>query len=139
MVVQIHRTALVQICFRFLNCGVFSLEENMPYQNSEKQKQCQKDYYIKNKKLYLDLQRKRKKERRAWFSAIKAKLKCMLCSESDSVCLDFHHRDRSAKIKSVCQLVAEVSTEEKILNEMAKCDVVCANCHRKLHRDLWAV
>jgi hypothetical protein len=43
--------------------------------------------------------------------------------------LDFDHRDPSDKKHAVSRMLFRTSIEE-ILREAAKCDVVCANCHR---------
>lgn len=56
----------------------------------------------------------------------------MYCGESDYCCLDFHHTDPSSKDLSVNSLVRK-SNKQRLLKEFAKCDVVCANCHRKIH------
>lgn len=60
---------------------------------------------------------------------IKSKSKCIRCGESDPLCLQFDHRDRSLKVKSVSQMIGGKYTREDILAEIAKCDVLCANCH----------
>ena len=59
---------------------------------------------------------------------------CIKCGESDPSCLDFHHRDPSTKEGDLGR-VRRFSIK-RILAEIAKCDVLCANCHRKHHRDL---
>jgi len=43
--------------------------------------------------------------------------------------MDFDHRDPSQKRHSVMAMVSRTGTAA-ILTEVAKCDVVCANCHR---------
>jgi hypothetical protein len=43
--------------------------------------------------------------------------------------MDFDHTDPSVKVERVNQLVGKVSLD-KVLAEIAKCDLVCANCHR---------
>lgn len=43
--------------------------------------------------------------------------------------MDFDHRDPSTKEFEIADKVKSYSPE-RILNEAAKCDVVCANCHR---------
>lgn len=76
-----------------------------------------------------------KRRRRALIeitSEIKSKSGCKLCSESDPCCLDFHHSDPTKKDVTIALLVTRKS-KEKMLKEIEKCVIVCANCHRKLH------
>jgi hypothetical protein len=44
--------------------------------------------------------------------------------------MEFDHRDPREKIDSVSKLVGHGAHKDKILREIAKCDLVCANCHR---------
>jgi hypothetical protein len=44
--------------------------------------------------------------------------------------LDFDHRPGEKKLANVNVLVKRGATREIILAEIAKCDLVCANCHR---------
>jgi len=55
---------------------------------------------------------------------------CQECVESDPVVLEFHHRNE--KDKAVGVLVAAGYSVAKIQSEIDKCDVLCANCHRRL-------
>ncbi len=43
--------------------------------------------------------------------------------------MDFDHRDPASKRYTVSRMLLRASTED-IRTEAAKCDVVCANCHR---------
>ena len=56
---------------------------------------------------------------------------CVDCGEADIRCLDFDHRDPEAKVANVGALVAMHVRWSRIQAEIAKCDVRCANCHRK--------
>ena len=57
---------------------------------------------------------------------------CSVCGgEYPPVCLDFHHRNPSEKEAGMGRLA--LRKPEDILAEIAKCDVVCSNCHRKIH------
>lgn len=55
---------------------------------------------------------------------------CKYCDENIPCCLDFHHikGDKKFNVSQHNHVALH-----KILAEMNKCDVVCANCHRKLH------
>lgn len=44
--------------------------------------------------------------------------------------LDFDHRDGTVKMGNIADLVGKGVTDKVLLDEIAKCDVVCANCHR---------
>lgn len=56
---------------------------------------------------------------------------CVDCSESDPVVLDFDHRDGVEKESDICNAVLFGWSLEHIQNEIEKCDVRCANCHRR--------
>ncbi len=55
---------------------------------------------------------------------------CINCGESDPIVLEFDHRDRSDKIENISNLVTH-SSWKRIESEIRKCDVLCANCHRR--------
>jgi len=80
-------------------------------------------------KLY---KRKQRVERVKLCRDIKREAGCKYCNESEPVALDFHHVED--KIECVSRLIH--SSESKLLAEIAKCIVICANCHRKLHAGL---
>lgn len=57
---------------------------------------------------------------------------CLVCGEKHPACLDFHHRD--GKTDKLGDIGTMRHFGIKRLNaEIAKCDVLCANCHRKHH------
>lgn len=73
-----------------------------------------------------------------WFLDYKTKesWKCITCGESDPICLCCHHRNPNDKICAVAVMVTYAYSKEKILNEIAKCDILCQNCHNKFHSDV---
>ena len=101
--------------------------------NVEKMRSYRKKHYQQNKQAAIDRAAKRRKRLGAWLVSLKAEKCCSVCSESHPACLDFHHRDRSHKILEISRMVVQGWSEEKILREIEKCDVICANCHRKHH------
>lgn len=58
---------------------------------------------------------------------------CRYCNEREIVCLEFHHRDHHTKIGSISRMIRDSLPKEMIVAEIEKCDLLCANCHRKLH------
>jgi hypothetical protein len=62
---------------------------------------------------------------------IEAKRKpCIDCGHEFPTCaMDLHHRNQSEKIRNVSTL-KDFSSEKKLREEIAKCDVICACCHR---------
>lgn len=58
---------------------------------------------------------------------------CIHCGETHPACLDFHHRNPKEKsFRLVANQIGNRSLKS-IEREIAKCDVLCANCHRKHH------
>lgn len=57
---------------------------------------------------------------------------CIDCGETHPATLDFHHRDPSEKKATIARLLS-VSSITTIQTEIAKCDLLCSNCHRKRH------
>ena len=56
---------------------------------------------------------------------------CMDCDGSfPPACMDFDHRDPASKVDGVTRMVNANLSLDRILAEIAKCDLVCANCHR---------
>lgn len=64
---------------------------------------------------------------------IKHSIGCLFCKESDPVCLDFHHKDKTTKVLGVSNMIGRHRPWSVIENEISKCVVICANCHRKIH------
>jgi hypothetical protein len=55
---------------------------------------------------------------------------CVDCDGRFAPCvMDFDHRDERTKNYTVSRMIGRAGTA-KILAEIAKCDIVCANCHR---------
>ena len=77
--------------------------------------------------------RLRRLRRRVFVDRIKTKRGCLYCKETNPVCLEFHHRDPASKSFTIGQAVSG-GVKYALLNaEIAKCDVICGNCHRCLH------
>ena len=52
---------------------------------------------------------------------------CQICGETDPVVLQFHHlRDKEANVSN---LISNGRKWERVLEEIEKCQILCANCH----------
>jgi len=71
-----------------------------------------------------------------WLKNYKETLHCEECNESDPICLVFHHPIRDLKVDSIYKLLEKKASIEELENEIAKCTILCWNCHIKHHRDL---
>jgi hypothetical protein len=101
----------------------------MPSNKPDYQANYIRKHYRENKKYYLD---KAAERRIALLAEVRGlKKKCSRCPESDHRCLDFHHLDAKMKTASISNMVKNGCSMKKILKEIAKCIVLCANCHRK--------
>lgn len=68
-------------------------------------------------------------ERRRLIAEMKAR-PCMDCDGSfPPVCMQYDHRDPSGKTVKVSRFASAGGTMAAFLAEVAKCDLVCANCH----------
>lgn len=74
----------------------------------------------------------RKKKLRNWFKEYKTTLECEKCGENHPSCLEFHHI-KNNKEHHIGRMPSEGYSVKKILDEIKKCKVLCANCHRKTH------
>ena len=72
---------------------------------------------------------KRQEKQTKWLYSLKTK--CLICNETEPVCLDFHHIDPNEKDFTISQ--HRSLGKEKLLAEIKKCVCLCSNCHRKVH------
>ena len=111
----------------------------MPYKDpavrKAKHAEYSKTYYEKNKAQIIKTKAARKKELTVQFAAFKATKTCTKCGESHPAALDFHHLISKNTNKKVYKLVSDGHHWPRILEEITKCIVLCANCHRKHHYD----
>lgn len=87
--------------------------------NSNLCKECTKRF-IKERKLFLKLK------------AIEFKGgKCLKCGYNNPASLDFHHLHN--KKSDLSLLWSRCAKWERIKEEIEKCELLCANCHRERH------
>ena len=102
-------------------------------------KEVRRKYYLKNKAAWHDyyVMHKDKWEKKAHmgrkaYDEYKVERGCAICGNKSlpPECYDFHHIDPKEKERDMGRsYLLPMAVLEK---EMAKCIVVCANCHRQL-------
>lgn len=94
-----------------------------------------REHYLTNRDAYVARnvgnarQRRRLWKERLW--GYLAEHPCVECGEADPLVLEFDHREPAAKRADIYSLIHRCYAWETILAEIAKCDVRCANCHRR--------
>lgn len=100
----------------------------MQYMN-EGYKKC----YEKNKSKYIAKQVERNRlnvaKIKQYLWDYKTEQGCADCTEVDPVVMEFDHIGN--KSFTVSNFAAKGKTLEKVKQELEKCEVVCANCHRR--------
>ena len=91
-----------------------------------------KEHYAKNRQRYIDqaqrVKQRLRRERTLHLLEFFKTHPCVDCDERDPVVLEFDHvREKSFSIG----LDLTDRKWQTILEEMKKCEVVCANCHRR--------
>jgi hypothetical protein len=108
----------------------------MPYKDPEVRKrkhaEYSKKYYEANKQKIITNGKIRKKIRKVDWQAFKATLSCVNCGENHPATFDFHHVERHPDNRKVHKLL-QGNNIGGALEEIKKCIVLCANCHRKHH------
>jgi hypothetical protein len=125
-------------CDKTKDIEEFHKDRSRKYGYSHICKEC--DYEKRTKNLVLDKAARREvriKEGRGTKYSDKTKerikeIKSVPCSDCKGVfppfCMDFDHRDPSNKKFNIASWRAHSAFE--VVEEIAKCDVVCSNCHR---------
>ena len=95
---------------------------------------CRCDPCIAANRLYIREQKKRLKPGTRYAQRIFEILSnspCCQCGESDPIVLDFDHIDPMTKTDTISNLVHRDASWLRIETELKKCQVLCANCHRR--------
>ena len=95
---------------------------------------CARAYYqARNTEIRALIQARKRQLRTELLLFVRAYLlehPCTDCGERDPVVLEFDHV-RGVKAGNVSTMMREPVTLKRLQEEIAKCDVRCANCHRR--------
>jgi hypothetical protein len=101
--------------------------------NKDKVSERNKRRYANNKEKYKAQTIARRKD--LYYRVFKIRYDgcCSVCGYEDYRALDFHHIDPSTKIDTIAQLCNRSVAWRRLDVELAKCELICANCHRIEH------
>ncbi len=95
-----------------------------------------REIYRRNPKAHIERKDKYRSERRkiaqSWIRDHLLKNPCVDCGEGDPLVLEFDHVQ--GKSQAVATLASSGVSLERLEEEVAKCEIRCANCHLRRHR-----
>jgi len=130
------------VCTR---CGeIKSLENDFNFKNKDlgiKKPHCKecdkiirKNFYIEHKdRVYKSVLYRNKeltKRNRQFIWDYLKEHPCIDCGETNPIVLEFDHRDSTEKNNSISRMVGSNNSIPKLEEEISKCNVRCANCHK---------
>lgn len=96
-------------------------------------KEQQQKWYQDNKKLQCqkvtNYKKKNKEENRNFVFEYLQNNPCRMCGESDILVLEFDHLGN--KKNNISEMISGGHSLEALKKEVDKCQVLCANCHRR--------
>lgn len=108
----------------------------MPYKDRERQLEAQRQHYRDNKDSFQTRQTEwravRRRELAKYVQNIKSNQPCVDCGLGyPYYVMDFDHLEgKGGKKNAVCRLVNRPVSLDRLKAEIAKCELVCSNCHR---------
>lgn len=105
-----------------------------PHKDPDERRAYARRHYAANKAVYiarsLAFNRIVRKRNRLFVDEWLDKHPCVDCGEDDPIVLDFDHVGTD-KIQNVSDMVTECFSLAAIKKEISKCEIRCANCHRR--------
>ena len=90
-----------------------------------------KEHYLKNKERYATRRKAQRARNRAFIHSLKDS-PCADCGQSyPYYVMDFDHRPGEVKLFNIGDAPNLGYGPKRVLPEVEKCDLVCANCHRE--------
>lgn len=96
---------------------------------------CARAWYLANGEAHRRNVRRRndqvRRDVRLLLAAYLEEHPCVDCGESDLRVLDLDHEDPAGKTAAIGKMIVDALSWQRIEEEIAKCSVRCANCHRR--------
>ena len=106
----------------------------VPIQNPEQRRDYMRVYNAQNRETLTAKKAERRRQQRDFINAVKS-VPCKDCGVAyPPWVMEFDHV-RGQKLCNLSVLARKTVSWETIKTEIAKCEVVCANCHRQRTHD----
>ena len=136
---EIRVVTVCTVCGATKEAEAFAFKNKAAGRRHRKCKVCMaaygREHYTRNRAAYITRSvanmrvRRRSLKHRVWeYLAAQA---CVDCGERDPLVLDFDHIEPENKRNEIYWLAHGTYAWSTIVDEVAKCDVRCANCHRR--------
>lgn len=103
----------------------------MPYKDIERRRELNRAHYRANTSSYAARTRDRRSTFRKIIDETKTNHPCADCNTIyPPYVMDFDHRPGTVKVAAIAHSMMFGSVA-LLLAEIAKCDIVCSNCHRE--------
>jgi hypothetical protein len=96
-----------------------------------KKKEANAENFKRHRDFYQAKREIQRLRARKFVWSFKVAHPCSRCDEADPRCLTFHHL--GDKKKTLGNIHSTWTNEARIAKEIAKCIILCANCHAKEH------
>ncbi|MBX3579969.1 MAG: hypothetical protein KF723_22425 [Rhizobiaceae bacterium] len=107
----------------------------MAYKSIKNRRAYARKHYRENATLYKQRAREHtnrmRKVLREFVADYLSSHSCVDCGEADPIVLEFDHRDPLHKVFDIASVRNRGYSLASLKREIAKCDVRCANCHRR--------
>jgi hypothetical protein len=97
-------------------------------------KSARKPRNLKQKQARNQYAYDQRDKRRKLVSEYKLSYGCAKCGYNTcSTALHLHHKDSKDKTNNISRMITQGYGIGRVIEEMRKCEVLCANCHAELH------
>lgn len=103
----------------------------MPWKDKAKQREAIRRHYYANREYYIQKSNEKRRDLRKWVYNLKSKTPCKDCGVLYPYYVtDFDHIESKGKKLGTISSLINSGSYKKVQEEIAKCELVCANCHR---------
>jgi len=85
------------------------------------------------KECHTAYMKQKYQEKKNEIQELKSQYACAKCGDTRGYVLDFHHIDPTEKEDSIARMISNNYELNRVYDEIKKCVVLCANCHREFH------